>query len=86
MVINSSFLPYEYFVVALSYEVVQSLEVNVDYNEHILDNQNQEISEIFAVPPMDHHIYSACMEQVKSLEPFPLIKDWENEYKGSILS
>lgn len=56
MAINScSFLPYEYFVVTLSYEVVQSLEVSVGCDQHILANQNQEICEVLAVPPMDRH-------------------------------
>lgn len=70
----------------LSYKIVQSLEVSVDYNQHILVNQDQEISEILTVVPMDHHIYSTRMEQVKSPEPFTLMKDWKNEYKASILS
>ena len=70
----------------LSYKVVQSLEVRVDYNQHILVNQDEEISEILTVAPIDHHVHSARMEQVKSPEPFILVKDWENEYKASILS
>ncbi|PKU34801.1 hypothetical protein llap_14895 [Limosa lapponica baueri] len=76
----------EYFVGTLSYEVVQSLEVSVDYNQHILVNQDQEIIEILTVAPMDHHVYSTSMEQVKPPEPFTLMKNWENEYKASILS
>lgn len=63
---------------SLSYEVVQSLEVRVDYNQHILVNQDQEISEILTAAPMDHHICSASMEQVMSPELFTLMKNWEN--------
>lgn len=35
---------------------------------------------------MDNCAYGADMEQVKSPEPFTLMKDWENEYKASMLS
>lgn len=58
----------------------------MDYNQHILVNQGQEISKNLTVAPLDHQVYSAHVEQVKSPEPFTLMKDWENKYKTSILS
>lgn len=58
----------------------------MDYKQHTLVNQDQEISEIPTVAPMDRHICSGRMEQMKSPEPFTLMKGWENEYKASILS
>lgn len=58
----------------------------MDYNQHILVNEDEEISKNLTVTPLDHQVYSARVEQVKSPEPFILMKDWENEYKASILS
>lgn len=50
---------YDCFVGTLNYVVVQSLEVNVDCEQHIPVNQGQEKNEFLTVAPIDHHIYSA---------------------------